>query len=103
MNETRLNMRTMKITDVKNQLSRLVNEIHRHETRVLVEKSGIPVAALISVDDLNRLLRFEQERAERLKVIDEMREAFKDVPVEEIEREADRAVAELREKAAAIA
>jgi len=35
---------------------------------------------------------------ERFAVIDRMREAFKDVPPEEIAREADRSVAEARER-----
>ena len=39
---------TMKISEVKNTLSSLVNKVYRNETRVLVEKSGIPVAAIIS-------------------------------------------------------
>ena len=87
---------TMKISEVRSQLNTLVNQVYRHETRVLVEKSGIPVAALVSIDDLDELNRAERERAGRFAIIDEMREAFKGVPQEEIEREADRAVAEAR-------
>jgi prevent-host-death family protein len=89
---------TMKISDVKNTLSSLVNRVYRKETRVLVEKSGIPVAAIISADDLTRFAQLERERDERFAVIDRMREAFKDVPPEEIEREAERSVAEARER-----
>ena len=88
----------MKISDVKNTLSSLVNKVYRKESRVLVEKSGIPVAAIISVDDLTRFEQIEREREERFAVIDRMREAFKDVPAEEIEREAERSVAEARER-----
>lgn len=91
--------RTMKISEVKRRLSALANDVHRQETRVLVEKSGIPVAALVSPADLDRLVRFDREREEReqdFAIIDEMREAFKDVPPEEIERESIRIVAELR-------
>lgn len=87
---------TMKISDVKQRLNRLVNQVYRRETRIVIEKSGIPVAALVSADDLRRLERLDQERAERFKVIDEMRDAFKDVPPEEIERAAAEAVAEVR-------
>ena len=87
---------TMHISTVEQQLSRLVNRISRQETRILVEQSGAPVAAIISVNDLRRLERLDEERAERFKVIDEMREAFKDVPAEEIEREAARSLAEVR-------
>lgn len=89
---------TMKISDVKNTLSSLITTVYRNERRVLVEKSGIPVAAIISADDLARLEQLELEREERFAVIDRMREAFKDVPSEEIEREAERSVAEARER-----
>jgi prevent-host-death family protein len=89
---------TQTISDVKNRLSSLVNEVYQHETRVLVEKSGIPVAAIVSAEDLMRLSQLEQDREALFAAIDRMREAFKDVPPEEIEREADRAVAELRGK-----
>lgn len=89
---------TMKISDVKNALSSVVTQVYREETRVLVEKSGIPVAAIISAADLERFARLEREREERFAVIDRMREAFRDVPAEEIEREADRTVAAARER-----
>ena len=87
---------TMKISDVKNQLSSLVNEVYRKETRVLVEKAGIPVAALVSTQDLKQLTRLDAQRAERRRVVAAMREPFRDVPPEEIERETAKAVAEVR-------
>lgn len=87
---------TMKISDVKNTLSSVVNKVYRKETRVLVEKSGIPVAAIISADDLTRFAQLEREREERFAVIDRVREAFKDVPAEEIEAETDRIIARNR-------
>ena len=87
---------TMKISEVKQQLNRLVNRVYRHETRVMVEKSGTPVAGIVSAEDLRRLDRRDRERAERFKVLEEFGEAFKDVPVEELERETARALAEVR-------
>ena len=90
----------MPITEVKNALSCVVNAVHGNETRGIIAKRGVPVAAIVSAADLDRLVRNEHERDERFKVIDRMREAFKDVPDEEIEREADRAVAEIRGKVA---
>jgi prevent-host-death family protein len=79
--------RTMKISDVKARLSSLVNEVYRQETRVLVEKAGIPVAALVSVRDLQRLAQLDEERAERHRILESMREPFRGAPAEEIERE----------------
>ena len=58
-------------------LSRVVNRVHRKETRVLVEKSGIPVADIISADDLARFAQLEREREKRFAVIDCMRAAFR--------------------------
>jgi prevent-host-death family protein len=87
---------TMKISEVKQQLNRLVNQVYRRETRVMVEKSGIPVAGIVSAEDLHRLDQLDRERAERFKVLEEFGEAFKDVPVEELEREVARALAEVR-------
>ncbi len=75
---------TLKISDVKNRLSSLVNEVYRKETRVLVEKAGIPVAALVSTEDLKQLARLDAQRAKRRRVVDAMREPFRGVPPEEI-------------------
>ena len=91
-------IKTMSVSEVKHALSNVVNDVHRNGTRVLIEKSGSPVAAVISAADLDRFVLYEQARAERFKVIDEIREAFKDVPDEEIERETDRIVARIRAK-----
>lgn len=90
--------KTMKISEVQEALSGVVAAVSRNEARVILEQDGSPVAAIISAADLEQLARYEQARAERFRVIDELREAFKDVPDEEIEREADRAVAEIRGK-----
>lgn len=86
----------MKISDVCGRFNSLVNRVYRHEIRVVVEKSGIPVAGIVSADDLERLDRLDRERAARFDVIDEMRAAFRDVPAEEIEREAARTLAQVR-------
>jgi len=86
----------MKISAVKSHLSSLVNEIYRTPTRILVEKSGIPVAALVSVEDLKQLARLDEEDAEAKAVLEAMRAPFRGVSSEEIEREAAKAIAEVR-------
>jgi prevent-host-death family protein len=96
MSEPTPTTETMKISDVKQQLNSLVNRVYRRETRILVEKAGIPVAGIVSVQDLQRLEQFDRERAERFKILDEFGEAFKDVPAEQLEREIARAIAEVR-------
>src|SRR3954451_14026184 len=93
MPEQEVITQTMKISDVKNTLSSVVNQVYRNETRVLVEKSGIPVAAIISADDLKRFAQLEQEREQLFAVIAGLREAFADMPADEIERETARITA----------
>ncbi|MGH2614952.1 MAG: type II toxin-antitoxin system prevent-host-death family antitoxin [Thermomicrobiales bacterium] len=91
----------MKTSEVKNTLSSLVNEVYRKETRVLVEKSGIPVAALVSTDDLARLEQLDRDWAEGTKAIERFSQAFADVPTEEAEAEVARIIAERRQRRAA--
>ena|SRR3990172_2645962 len=89
---------TMKASEARQQFSQLLNQVFRRETRVIVEKSGIPVAAIISAEDLQRLDQLEKQRAERFKALEDSWKAFEDVPPEEIEQEVAKAVAAARRK-----
>jgi hypothetical protein len=62
----------------------------------VVEKAGIPVAALISIGELKRLARLDEDRAERWHLLVMLREPFLGVPPEEIERGTEKTVAEAR-------
>jgi hypothetical protein len=87
---------TMKLSDVEACLSSLVDAISRQQTRILIETDGVPVAALISIEDLQQLVILDEERAERWQILEAMRAPFRGVPTEEIEREAAKAIAEVR-------
>ena len=86
----------MKASEVRAQWSQLLNKVFRSKTRVIVEKSGIPVAAVISAEDLQRFTQMEEQRARRFKVLDRIGEAFKDVPEKEIDREVKKAISQVR-------
>jgi PHD/YefM family antitoxin component YafN of YafNO toxin-antitoxin module len=90
--------KTMKLSDVEGCLASLVDAISRQETRVLIESEGVPIAVLVSIEDLQRLTTFEREQAKRFAIIDHMREAFADVPPEQIEQDVVDIIRELREK-----
>lgn len=89
---------TLKVSEARQQFSQLLNKVFHGETRIVVEKSGIPVAAIISPDDLKRLNLIEEERAERFRALDESWKAFEGVPVEHVEVEVAKAVASARKK-----
>lgn len=84
---------TMNVTEARAQFSSLLNSVYRGEQRVIVEKHGIPVVALISADHFDRLERYEElDTAERKRILAALREPFKDIPYEEIEEEIARMV-----------
>ncbi len=89
---------TIKASEVRQQFSSVINHVARDEARVIVEKNGLPVAAIVPAKDLRRLEQIDADIAEGWKVVESMREAFRDVPDEEIERETQRIFAEMREE-----
>src|SRR6266571_8112873 len=96
MREAEPMTQTMKVTDAREHWSQVISAVFRRQKRVVLEKAGIPVAALVSTDDLERLRRYDEERKADFAVIDRLRAAFQDVPDEELEREISKAVAEAR-------
>lgn len=88
--------RSLKISEVKSAFSSLVKEVHHGRTRVLVEKSGSPVAALVSPDDLARLEQLDREWDEGTKALERFGAAFADIPTEEAEAEIARIIADIR-------
>lgn len=89
---------TMKASVARQQWSQLLNKVFRSQTRIVVEKSGIPVAAVISVDDLERFTQLEEQRKERFKALDKIRETFKNIPPEKLEQEIGKALAKVRKE-----
>src|SRR3954453_21383252 len=89
-------VQTMTATDVRQHFASAINQVARQETEIIVEKSGIPVAAIVSIDDYRRLKDQDAKRAKDFKIFDEMRAAFADVSNEELEREAKKALDEVR-------
>lgn len=89
---------TLNITTTRSQLSELVNQVFRRESRVIIEKSGIPVAALVSAEDAARLEEFERQREQDFAALSKMQEKFADVPVKDHEREVARAVRQARSR-----
>lgn len=86
----------MKASDVRQQWSQLLNRVFTDKRRIIVEKSGIPVAAVISAEELERFTKLDEQRKVDFKVLDDIREAFKGIPAEKLEQEVDKALAQVR-------
>jgi len=89
---------TVRASEARQNWSKLLNKVHAGDVRVVVEKDGIPVAGIVSAADLERLSLLEAERERNFSVVDEIREAFKDVPDRELDQEIDKAVTAARQE-----
>lgn len=89
---------TMNVSEARRQFSETLDRVRRREARVVVEKSGIPVGAMVSMEDFARLTGIDERRAELLATLAESRKAFAGIPPEEIEDEIEKAIAEVKEE-----
>jgi prevent-host-death family protein len=87
---------TLNVTEARQQFSQLLNQVYRGEVRVVIEKNGIPVAALMSFRDLEWFDQRREQWDKDFEVLHEIGELFKDVPEEELEHQVAKAVAEAR-------
>jgi prevent-host-death family protein len=87
---------TLTASEVRQRWSDVVNKVARRQARVLVEKSGVPVAAVVSADDLARLQALDAERERAFAALDRIGAAFKDMPADELERAVAEALVEAR-------
>ncbi len=90
--------RTTSITDIPDEFPRLIDGVARHETHIVVEQDGQPVAAIIAFDEFRRIEQGTGDSDDPFAIIDRMRAAFADVPTETLEQEADRAIAAVRRR-----
>lgn len=87
---------TMSVSQARQHLSDSLNRVYRGEARILVEKSGIPVGAIVSPRDLEDIELLNAKRLRALEALKESQSAFADVPSNELEREVVNAVAEVK-------
>jgi prevent-host-death family protein len=87
MVDQRVETQTIPASEARQKFGELLEKVYKRETRVIVEKGGIPVVALVSLADLERWTNRDQEREERFKVIDELRARNLDKAPDEVERD----------------
>ncbi len=84
--------------DVRQSLPQTLSAVARAGERVVVEEDGVPVAAIVSLDDLNQLARLDAERADRFAVFERIGAIFADEDPEESDRLSALALAEARKQ-----
>ncbi len=87
---------SLKFTEARSRLSSLVDSVFQRKTRIRVYKGSTPVAAIVSIADLERLERLDREREAAFAEMAKFSEAFRDVSPEELEMRVDEAIAQVR-------
>ena len=87
MAEQQIVTQSIPVSLARQRFGELINQVYRRRLRVIVEKSGIPVAALVSLADLERWTEQEPtgERKEAVPM-EEKRTLFQPPTPEEIAR-----------------
>jgi hypothetical protein len=89
--------RSLDVADVTRALPETLSSVARKHERIVIEQDGAPVAAIVSLRDLEQLARLDTQRAEDFKVFERIGAAFAHETEEESERLALLALAEARE------
>src|SRR5687767_9323066 len=87
---------SLKFTEARPILSKLLDRVFRREARVRIFKGSVPVAAIVSIRDLERLEEYDRERAEQFEVFHRIGERFTDLSPEEIEEQVAQTIAGIR-------
>jgi prevent-host-death family protein len=86
---------TMSASEARRHFSDTLNRVRQDEVRIVVEKSGIPVGAFVSMNDMRRLEEVDREWAEIEDVFRRTQAGFDGASPEALEREVEKAIAEV--------
>ncbi len=87
--------KTIPALEARTQLGQIMKDVQGGRVRVLVEKSGIPVVAIISADEFRRVIA---EREARFEVLDRIRRRAPSVPDLDIQRDVRTALRQVRRR-----
>ena len=83
----------MEASDARQHFDKVLDEVSRQKTRIVVEKSGSPLAAIVTAHDLSRLQGLDAEEDDLLA---RMRAAFSELSEEQIVQDVARVIEEVR-------
>ena len=86
---------TMSETDSRNQFSEILERVSRNEDRIIIEKDGVPVAAIVPLSVVRDAESTERRRQNLREAFETTREEMRGIPPDEIEREIAQSVADV--------
>ncbi len=87
---------SLKFTEARPKLSSILDRVFQHETRIRLFKGNTPIAAIVSIRDLEALERYERRREQAFERMEKIGEGFRDVSPEEFDEQFARAKAQVR-------
>ena len=79
--------------EARNHLSQILGEVHFGKEVFIIERSGKPMVAVISVDEYERIVAARQER---FQVLTDIRKRVPDLSEEEVAQDVADAIAAIR-------
>lgn len=91
-----LKTKSVSVSDVPKRWRQLLALLEGGDTRIILERDGVPVGSIVPKGDLTSLRLADHQRQRLLESALRISEAFADVPEDELQREIDKALAEVR-------
>ncbi len=89
---------TKTVSEARRTFSETLNRVRESDVRVVVEKSGIPVAAVVPMSVLREADDRERRRQEAMEALRQAQAGFTGVSEEEAEREIAKALDEIKQE-----
>ena len=89
---------TKTVSEARRTFSETLNRVRESSLRVIVEKSGVPVAAIVPLSVLEAAEKKERRRQEAIASLKRAQEGFADTSEEEMDREIAAALAEIKQE-----
>jgi len=89
--------KTIPAVEARVHLGEIMKRAFKKGERFVVEKSGIPMVAILNAAEYFNLI---QEREERFKILDRIRTNLPDVSAEEVEEDVNKAIRAVRKRRA---
>jgi prevent-host-death family protein len=90
-----MKIKTVPALEARTQFGQILKDVQSGQVRVLVEKSGVPMAGIISAQEFQQLIT---EREARFAVVDRIRRRLPSVPERELQRDVREALKQVRRR-----
>lgn len=93
-------MKTVPAVEARVHFGEIIKKSFKKGDRFIVEKSGIPMVVILNANEYAQYARMMEEREERFKVLDRVKNKIPNIPPREAEKDINEAIEAVRKKRA---